>query len=53
MEHVDYPHYPGMLDDCYVCMNHCFCEEDFECIHCVMVDNEEIHCTSKEVCDTH
>jgi len=34
MEHVDYPHMPGMLYDCEACEAECFCTPGCVCIHC-------------------
>jgi hypothetical protein len=37
--HVDYPHHPGTLYDCPVCETNCFCDSDFQCVHCVLDDD--------------
>jgi hypothetical protein len=34
--HVDYPHQPGTLYDCPVCETVCFCDNGFQCVHCVL-----------------
>lgn len=45
MEHVDYPHRPGTLYDCWACESECFCVDgSMPCLHCsvnVFYDQED------------
>src|SRR5262249_33951391 len=35
--HVDYPHEPGLLDDCSACEARCYCfDGDWQCVHCAI-----------------
>ena len=41
MIHSVYPHNEGTLYDCPACEAICFCEDDFDCLHCELMKEEE------------